>query len=139
MIPMRLSMLPLVALAAVPATPAADACGYVTPTVFLVTTHEFRADRSSHSLVRLHDAAPAGLPWERAEPMSYDSTEIAPAPQLDRPMTFTLVGTSGTQVMSSALQRFIAHDLWSFDAPATAAVDLGRVDQSFRIALAGTH
>jgi hypothetical protein len=136
---MRISMIPLVALAVVPATPAANACGYVTPAVFVVSTHELKADRANHALVRLHDAAPNHLAWEQANPMSYDSTEIAPAPQLDRPMTFTLAGPHGNRVVASALQRFIARDMWSYDAPASASVDVGDVGSEFRIALAGSH
>jgi hypothetical protein len=135
---MRLTILPLVALAVAPA-PTADACGYVTPAVFLVSVHNFRAEHAPHALVRIADGAPARLPWERVDPMGYDASEIAPAPRLDQPMTFTIVSPTATRVVSSRVQRFLAQDMWSFDAPNATTVDIGDVGDGFRIALAGSH
>lgn len=121
---------------------SAEACGYVTPAVFLVTTHDVRVDQASHSLVRLPDPAPAQAAWEQASPMSYDATELAPAPSAEE-QTFTLVSTSGRRIVTSRRQTFIRHDLWAHDAAPSLAVDVGDVGDhatdGYRVAIRGTH
>ena len=129
--------LPFLALAALP-SPSVDACGYVTPAVFLVSTHNFRAD-GEHALVRIGGVVPERLAWQSADPMSYDGTLFSPAPALDAAMTVTLVGNDRRRVVSSARQRFVSRDTWWYDAPATAALDVGDVGDHYQLAIRGTH
>ena len=128
--------LPLLALTAMPSP--TDACGYVTPAVFLVSTHSFRGDLAQHALVRIGGVVPERLAWQPMDPMSYDATELAPAPALETAMTVTLVGKDRRRVVSSAKQRFVARDMWWADAPATTVLDVGDVGD-YQLAIRGTH
>ncbi|HEV7558930.1 MAG TPA: hypothetical protein VGO00_25835 [Kofleriaceae bacterium] len=128
--------LPFVALAAMPSP--TDACGYVTPAVFLVSTHNFRAEHAAHTLVRIGGVVPDRIAWQRIDSRSYDGTQFAPAPALDAAMTVTLVGNGGRHVVSSAKQRFVAQDMWWSAAPATTVLDVGDV-RGYQLAIRGTH
>lgn len=127
--------LPVLALAAMPSP--TDACGYVTPAVFLVSTHNFRAEHAVHTLVRTGGVVPERIAWQRIDERSYDPTEFAPAPALDTAMTVTLVGNGARRVVSSARQRFVARDMW-WSAPATTVLDVGDAGD-YQLAIRGTH
>jgi hypothetical protein len=114
-----------------------DACGYVTPAVFLVTNHSFRAEHAPHTLVRIGGVVPDRVAWQRIDERSYDPAEFAPAPSLDTAMTVTLVGNAGRRVVSSARQRFVAHEI-SSSTPAATVLDVGDAGD-YELAIRGTH
>jgi len=128
--------LPVLALAAMPSP--TDACGYVTPAVFLVSTHSFRGDHAEHALVRIGGVVPERVAWQPMDLMRYDATQVAPAPSLETAMTVTLVGNHGHRVVSSARQRFVSRDMHWLDAPATTVLDVGDVP-GYQLAIRGTH
>lgn len=88
----------------------ADACGgYMRdplPAVFAVddhSVHRVGTDRWNRRAFVVLGAttAPADATWELLAPRSYDSTQIADAPDPQQSTTFTLIGPSGSRVVSS--------------------------------------
>src|SRR5687767_8051115 len=78
----------------------ADACGpyVVEPTVFQL----------ANGFALLNQEAEQGEhTWRRLRPHSYDNTQIANTTPLETPMTITLVGPSGTKVVSSKVRALI--------------------------------
>jgi len=106
------------------------------PTVFRLSSHY--TNTGSRLFVLLNESAPEGLEWTRLAPMSYDGTEIADAFQFTSPVTMTLVGPSGTRVVSSTKHVFLSKS-WDFDK-ASGALEVDAGDkESFSIALSGSH
>lgn len=92
-------------------TPAAEACGgygpvETGPRVMELTHHAVRdgAERwRTRWFVTLGTSTrDDGLTWRRLERETFDATQIADARELATPMTVTLVGPSGTRVVSSS-------------------------------------
>jgi hypothetical protein len=124
----------------------ADACGpyggVYAPRVFQLTTHSIN-NRDNHSWTTRSFAllaqAPEGSPaWRQIAPFTYDYTQIADAPDLDDAMELTLVGPSGTKVVSSRSRVFLKPAL-GWDHTPTSALELTVKRGEFSIALAGRH
>jgi hypothetical protein len=134
----------LAALALTASHSAADACGPIIPKVFLLSSHNVFDGKGDAAATRtfamLHQpiANADKLRWTMLAPMSYDGTRIANAPKLAAPVTLTLVGDSGTQVVTATSQASIK-DTWQVHTPTLALeVKAGRESQ-FQIAVAGSH
>ncbi|MBA3504042.1 MAG: hypothetical protein M4D80_41455 [Myxococcota bacterium] len=120
----------------------AEACGsYVPePRVLRLSTHQlpsFDKNVAARSFAVFANAkAPAKLVWQQLVPMSYDLTQIANDMALANPVTLTLLGPSGTRVVSSKKHVFLAR---TFDFNEAAnAIDIGNAS-GFSIALEGAH
>lgn len=134
----------------------ADACGgsYETirraPQVMLLSSHHVygnpndirggvRTGRRAFAITRTNLDLGSDTKWERISPMSYDYTDILSLGTLDTPMTFTLVGTSGTRVVRSDARVALRNDMFisgsQFEGVELA---LDKVDD-FEIVLAGSH
>ena len=109
----------------------ADACGpyVVEPTVFQLTSGFALLNQAPD------EYAPA---WRRLHPNSYDHTQIADTTPLATPMTITLVGPSGTKVVSSKERALIKSGFSRTKATVALAIDRSN-DESFYVALAGNH
>jgi hypothetical protein len=136
---MKTLLLAAVSLSALHAN--ADACGTPAPTVFRLSSHYVVGGAGTdhrRMFVLLDEVAPKGLYWKQLSPMSYDATEIANAYTLAAPMTFTLVGPSGTRVVSTA-KHFYLSKSWDF-TQATGALEIDlKDDDNFAIAISGTQ
>jgi hypothetical protein len=118
----------------------ADACGsYVpTPRVLQVATPFMRGEGQRPMTFVLTGEAPTGKPaWTRIAPGTYDYTEVADAPDLARPMEVTLLGPSGTRLVSTARRSFIQHSFVTHKPSAALEIEVKRGE--FTIALAGRH
>lgn len=125
---------------------SADACGpyggvYV-PRVFQLTTHSIKNRDDQTWSIRsfaLLAQAPQGSPaWRQIAPYTYDYTMIADAPDLETPTELTLVGPSGTRVVSTRSRVFLKPAL-GWDHTPTAALEVTAKRGEFSIALAGRH
>jgi hypothetical protein len=118
----------------------ADACGpYVhEPTVFQLSSHYVRGAREQSRTFALLNEAPTGTPvWRALAPGTYDGAQIADASPLPAPMTLTLVGPSGTQLVASDNRSVIQGGLRSLQPTFALEVDTQR--GAFVVALAGRH
>jgi hypothetical protein len=117
--------------------PPADACGPVPPRVYLMSSYRHYTSHG-HTLVRLAQPVNGAPAWQQADPMSYDSTAIAPASPLAAPMTVTLVGEHGTREVRTRDRVLVQHDLFRA-MPASVALDLGEMRVDFPIAVDGPN
>jgi hypothetical protein len=131
---MRTSLLAL-ALASLAPTTSADACGPMpAPHLFAVSQH-FTRD-GARTFVVLDDFAPPNTKWTRLAPGTYDGSSIAPAPALDQPMLVTLVGASGTRVVTSDRRVYLRSVLDSAAPHLALEVDVPHAE-TFEVAIAG--
>jgi len=128
------TMLCLASLAALLPTTDTRACGPVAPSVLALASHG--SDHGSRGFIRLDLAVPANVTWQPLWRMSYDNTQIAPAPRRETPMQLTLVGNAGVRAVKTANQVFL-REAWGHTTP-TVALDLGNTD-GFQIAVEGEH
>jgi hypothetical protein len=136
-----LSLLAALATTSLVSVHHADACGgNLEPQIYRLSTHFIvGADQAERrrTFALLNEKAPAkGLAWRQLSPMSYDATQIAAGESFTSPVMLTLVGPSGTKVVSSSKHVFLSRS-WDFDA-ATGAVEVPSGDD-FAIALSGSH
>ena len=138
---MRTLLLAALVTSALPAP--ADACGpyEVQPRAFMVSWHGVSdpSGSTTRQFVLLGGGIPAGVKLAMLAPHTYDGTRFADAPDLDTPMTFTLVGTSGTRVVESASRFWIAP---AWHGPKGAALEVAPdadPQVETQIALAGDH
>ena len=117
--------------AALPAP--ADACGpYESqPQAFLVMSPGV----AGRTFVLLGGGIPATAQLTPLSPQSYDSTAIGDAPDLAAPMTFTLLGPNGTEIVESAARVWLAP---AWEGAKGAALEV-TADRETQIALAGRH
>lgn len=132
-------------------TAPADACGpYVQePKIFKLTTHHVESHTrlsqsgkqsasTTFALIGSIDAEQAKqLPWQRLAPHSYDYSAMAPASDLATPMTVTLIGPTGTTVVSSKRRAFLEHTF--VESKPSTALELAVPKGEFTFALAGRH
>jgi hypothetical protein len=140
---MRTHLIAALSLSAVTPSHDAEACGsYVPePRVFQLTAHFEQAGLDDRSIRRtfavLGDVTPpATLTWRRLSRTTFDSTSIADSMPGTKPVTLTLVGASGTRVVSINKHVFLSH-AWD-RAKATRALDIGDAN-GFSIAIEGAH
>ena len=133
---MRLSPLLLAALSLSALHHDADACGTTPePQVYRLSSHYTR--NGSRTFVLFDETAPKNAAWKHLAPMSYDSTEIASAEAMS-PTTFTLVGPSGTRVVSTGKHFYLSRS-WDFEKTSGALEIESRRDDNFSVALLGAH
>jgi len=148
---MRSSLLATLALSATLtsafAPSIADACGgYMPdprPAVFAVDDHNVHRegtdgwDRRAFVVLGA-TTAPADAAWKQLAPRTFDSTQIADAPDPQQSTTFTLVGPSGARVVSSNRHALLKQTFRS-QAEHTA-IEVGVDQQSqFQIAVLGVQ
>jgi hypothetical protein len=122
----------LVALAASLPLHHADACGRMeAPHMFAVSQHY-----NHHTFVVLDEAAPADAKWRQLWPDSYDYTRIADAPALDAPMELTLLGPSGTRVVTTTKRVYLEDSFGDRTPHVALEVDVDDEEQ-FDVAIAG--
>ena len=120
----------------------ADACGGYNPEprILRLATHALASDGNGSELrtFALFGAAtpPANVTWRRLDPMSFDTAQVAHAAPLANAVTLTLVGPSGTRVVSSSKHVFLSRALGRRSTE--SALDIGVV-KDFAIALEGVH
>jgi len=114
----------------------ADACGSYVPTPRVLQLAQPYAP-GEPTFVLTGEAPTGKVAWQRIAPMSYDSTEVADAPDLAQPMEITLVGPAGNKLVSSKRRSFIQHSFERHSASAALEITAKRGD--FAIALAGRH
>jgi hypothetical protein len=119
---------------------ASEASGTVAPTVLSVS--HFNSGTLGHVVPRafvvLPQAAPATAAWRSLEVITYGDPKIAPAPALDQPRTFTLVGPKGARVVSTKSQVYLDDKDYfggTITERKTAALEVD--DSDARIALPG--
>jgi hypothetical protein len=107
----------------------ADACGpyVVEPTVFQL----------ARGYALLNEEPTETPVWRRLAPDSYDSTQIADATPLATPRTITLVGPSGTKVVTGTQRAFFKSG-FTRTSKATVALAIPN-GGSYSVALAGAH
>jgi hypothetical protein len=133
------SLASFAAVAAVASTistdPAADACGPPpVPHLLRVSSHvvlheSYDAFGRTHSFVLFDELAPADAAWRQLAPRSFDTTQIADAPKLDRPLEFTLLGPWGQRVVTTNRRVYLKPEL-SGDRTAHVAVEIDAVDRN---------
>jgi hypothetical protein len=148
---MRSSLLASVAVTATLTTAfapsIADACGgYMPdprPAVFAVDDHNVhregtdRWDRRAFVVLGA-TTAPADATWKQLAPRTFDGTQLADVPDPDQSTTFTLIGPSGTQVVSS--NRLAVLKQTFGNRVEHSAMEVGIDQQSqFRIAVLGVQ
>jgi len=117
----------------------ADACGgYYSgpraPALYLVSAHH----DGEHSFVMLNDEfEPKEHQWRVLDPMSFDRTAIAPAPDFTGPVEFMLLGPTGTKKVSTRTRVFIDDAMAPDHKPMFAAQIPGGRD--FRVAVWSAH
>jgi hypothetical protein len=119
----------------------AEACGSYNPEprVMRLSTHFLTGFDNSgpRSFVLFGASEPtAKLAWRKLAPGTYDMTEIANDMLLANPVTLTLLGPSGTRVVSSSKHVFLSRS-WNIKTT-TSALDVGNVE-GFTIAIEGAH
>ena len=129
---MRLA-LSLTALAAVIPANHADACGPMPAPHMLAISHH-----GHHTFVVLDEAAPKDANWRQLFPDSYDYTRIADAPDLEAPVELTLLGRSGTRVVT-ATHRVFLDDAWTVPMQRHVAFEVEGLDNQdwFEVAVVG--
>jgi hypothetical protein len=113
----------------------ADACGsYVRePAVLQLTSHYTRT--GVRTFVMLNERVPENVRWREMAPGTYDYSRIAQGSST-RAQEFTLVGPSGTKVVSTSSRWFIDSTM----GPRKQFAALEIADKGdFRIALPGRH
>jgi hypothetical protein len=138
---MRTLLLAAFSLSSLTASQQAEACGQPEPHVFrlasyfIVSVDDANARRTF--VLRPGEKVPSeGLEWDQISPRSYDMTEIAAALDFFQPATFTLVGPSGTKVVTTSKHFFLARTFEFKNAVGALEVDAG---EGFSIALSGKH
>ena len=119
----------------------AEACGgYIPePQVLQVSSHRIlgRGEQHTRTFVVLPwDVVPERLTWDQLSPQSFDSTQFARARPLAKPMTLTLLGPSGTRVVTESRRVYLDRS-WKFLGK-VGAIEVD-VKGRFRIALEGAH
>jgi len=137
---MRTLLLAALSLSALTPSREADACGGYNPEpqVLRVTTHVVVTNGKVIRRAFAHSGAAnptKKLDWKKLAPTSFDPTQIAAGTMLANPVTFTLVGPSGTRVVKVNKQVFLSKS-WSFDT-VTSAVEVPASDPGFSIAIEG--
>ncbi len=151
------NLLPCLALAALVTTPltrTAEACGGsyesprpAPPQISLVTTHTTglatsrmpSRGRMSFAIIGIEPTQPEKLEWRRvSSSTSYDPTEVAPTGYYHR-HTLTLLGASGTRVVSTKNQVALKNVRWNYDALFDALTLPVAANDNFTIALRGDH
>jgi hypothetical protein len=139
---MRTLLLAALSLSALTPSRDADACGgYVRePRILQLAAHVVASDGKGSELrtFALFGTAtpPANIKWRRLDPMSFDTTSVAHATPLANAVTLTLLGPSGTRVVSSTKHVFLSRS--SGLRKTASALDIGDV-KDFTIALEGVH
>lgn len=139
---MKTTLLALAASLAIAASvQPADACGGYMPElrVFRVSSHYTRAGGRAFVLMNKQDGT--GHAFTQLEPMSYDSTSIAPlaAPAKWR-WDVTLIGAEGTAKVSATKLVLMNDMLTGHGANTVQAAELPLAKaHEFAIAVAGTH
>ena len=99
--------LALAASTLVATTTTADACGgYMpdpTPAALTVGTWKQR----TYVVIAANVTAPDQVTWRRLAPRTFDATMISDGPALDTSRTITLVGPSGTRVVSTTKTAYL--------------------------------
>jgi len=114
----------------------ADACGSYVPTPRVLQLAQPYAP-GEPTFVLTGEVPTGKVAWTRLAPHSYDSTEVADAPDLAQPMEITLLGPAGAKVVSSKHRSFIQHSFERYSASAALEIEAKRGE--FAIALAGRH
>ena len=124
----------------------AEACGgYMgdpMPAVFAVddhTVHRLGSRSNRRSFVVLAaTTAPANATWALLAPRSYDSTQIADAPDPKQSTTFTLVGPSGSRVVSSNRLALLKQSFRTVNEHSAIEIDVAE-QARFQIAVLGVQ
>jgi len=138
---MRTLLIAALAVSSFP-SPDAEACGgyLAEPRVFLMSNHGTPTRHGgwqTRMFVPLGGQAPANTIWRRLAPGTYDYARIANAPAFDQAMTMTLVGPSGTRVVSSKTRWFL--DSWDPSKSGSVLEVPVTREENFTVALAGSH
>ena len=125
----------------------ADACGGgyqmdLGPQVFAVDTHSAIVEGTERwqrrSFVMLGPIKVSTTSWRQLAPETFDPTQIANETTTKASTTMTLVGPSGTQVVSSQRRALLTQGWGGIDGFTALEVATGE-DSQFRIAVAGTQ
>lgn len=124
----------------------ADACGgYLErgPRVFAVDTHlaatEDTGPWHQRAFVLLGTmTAPADATWSQLAPGTFDSTRIADLPDPTQSTTFTLVGPSGSRVVSTSRRSLLAQTFRNQKEQIALEITVDEQSQ-FQIAVLGTQ
>ncbi|MDQ3370918.1 MAG: hypothetical protein M3680_36325 [Myxococcota bacterium] len=144
---MRTLLIAALALSSTLPSPAADACGGYgvdpAPQVLQLTHHgAVISDRGTvsapRSFVHTPEVAPDGLTWSWLTPRTFDTTQIATAPTAATPVTFTLLGPSGTRVVTATRKVFLADARPERGAHGAFEVPITRTER-FEIAIEGSQ
>ncbi len=118
----------------------ADACGgYIRePQLMRISSHHTEGTTRSFVLLGDLDAATAKqAKWVRLAPSTYDYAALADATDLDAPMTFTLIGPSGTRVVSTRQRSLLSQTFVSYKP--SIAMEIRAPKGRFSIAMVGNH
>ncbi|MBA3451865.1 MAG: hypothetical protein H0T42_02070, partial [Deltaproteobacteria bacterium] len=124
----------------------ADACGgYMpdpTPAVFAIDEHRMRVPGTyqwqRRAFVALRNVtAGADVTWTRLSPQSYVATQIALQKELPRSTTFTLVGPSGSRVVSTNRSALLSQTFRNPKAHEALEVSVDE-GSHYRVAVVGT-
>ncbi len=125
----------------------ADACGgYMadrTPAVFAVDDHSIHRVGTDHwnrraFVVLGKITAPADATWQLLAPRTYDTTQIADAPDPQQSTTFTLVGPSGSRVVSSNRHTLLKQSFRTLHEHSAIEVDIAE-QARFQVAVLGVQ
>lgn len=117
----------------------ADACGpYMRePTLMRISGH--RTESGNRVFAITSEAMPAidHDKWVRLAPRTYDYAAVADAPNLARAIDMTLIGPSGTRVVSSRERVYLSQTFVSHGP--NVAMEIRVPSGKFSIAIAGKH
>lgn len=125
----------------------ADACGgggyggEMLPAVFAVDDHHVTREGTDQrrAFILFGSGSPSDkATWTRLWPSSFDNTRIADAPDTTRPVTMTLIGPSGTRVVSSTDRTFIADSFRSRQQQVAMEIGIDRKAE-FSVAVMGAQ
>ncbi len=130
---------PVLATLAIATLRPADACGPYgsEPKLMRLTGHHGR--EASRSFVLLDQPVPNAdkLAWKQLAPGTYDPAAVVDTADLERPMDMTLIGPSGTRVVSSKERVFLSRTFVSNEP--SVALEISAPKGQFAIAMAGKH
>jgi hypothetical protein len=129
---------PVLATFALSTIQPADACGPYgrSPRLLQISSHY--VDGATRTFVLTNEGVPErDLAWVRLAPMTYDYASLADAPDPTRAIDFTLIGPSGTRVVSSREKVYLSHTFLA-RKPAVA-MEISASKSRFSIAMAGKH
>lgn len=134
---MRNALFILPVLAAALVTKPADACGPYSfgPQVLNLSTHF--ADGGTRTFIITKRRVADDQPWVRLAPMTYDYAGIVDVKDPETALDFTLVGPSGTKVISTKRQVNLSHTFVSRSS--NVAFEIKPQKASYAIAVAGKH